>query len=70
VCCANSWEANLIGGDVFVLSDLWPSPTMSKTTNNSDNGSMKKSDNGSMKKKTSLNLFFNDSELIENEKKS
>jgi hypothetical protein len=62
VCCANSWEANLIGGDVFVQSDLWPSPTMSRTTNNSDNGSMKK--------KTSLNLFFNDSELIENEKKS
>ncbi len=54
-------KVNPIGGIVVVLSELWASPTMSKTTNNSENGSSKK--------KTSRNLFFNDSELIENEKK-
>ncbi len=30
-------KANPIGGDVAVLSDLRASPTMSETTNNSDN---------------------------------
>ncbi len=54
-------KANPIGGEVVVLSELRVSPTMSETTNNSENGSSKK--------KTSRNLFFNDSELIENEKK-
>jgi hypothetical protein len=54
-------KANPIGGDVVIRSDLRSSPTMSETTKNSDNGSTKK--------RTSQNLFFNDSELIENEKK-
>jgi hypothetical protein len=48
-------KGNPIGGDVVVLSAL------SESTNNTENGSTKK--------KTSRNLFFNDSELIENEKK-
>jgi hypothetical protein len=54
-------KGNPIGGDVVVLSDLQASPTLSESTNNTENGSTKK--------KTSRNLFFNDSELIENEKK-
>ncbi len=37
-----NWKANPIGGDVVVLSELWASPTMSETTNNSENGSSKK----------------------------
>jgi hypothetical protein len=54
-------NANPIGGQVIALSDLRASPTMSEaSTNASDSGS---------KKKTSQNLFFSDSELIENEKK-
>ncbi len=54
-------KVNPIGGDLVVLSELRTSPTMSETTNNSENGSLKQ--------KKSRNLFFNDSELIENEKK-
>jgi hypothetical protein len=54
-------KANPIGGDVVILSDLWASPTMSKTNVIIENGSTKK--------KTSRNLFFNDVELFENEKK-
>ncbi len=50
-------KANPIGGDVVILTDLRASPTMSETTNNSENGSTKK--------KTSRNLFFYDSELIQ-----
>jgi hypothetical protein len=50
-------KANPVGGNVVILSDLRASSTMSKTTNNSDNGSTKK--------RTSRNLFFNDSELID-----
>jgi hypothetical protein len=54
-------KVNPIGGNLVVLSELRTSPTMSETTINSENGSLKQ--------KNSRNLFFNDSELIENEKK-
>jgi hypothetical protein len=35
-------KGNHSGGDVVVLSDLWASPTMSESTNNTENGSTKK----------------------------
>ena len=35
-------KGNPIGGDVVVLSDLRESPTLSESTNNTENGSTKK----------------------------